>query len=65
MDNAPYHSREDEKIPTMATKKQEIVDFMKKNAMVLPEKIPTKPVLIGKSCDLGILSLTNVYTRFL
>ena len=49
MDNAKYHSRIHNKIPTMANLKQELVDFLKAKGVAVPEppeKVPTKMVLI-------------------
>jgi len=46
MDNAPYHSRQALKIPCMSTKKCEILDFMKKKNLQIPQPCPTKPKLL-------------------
>ena len=47
IDNASYHSRQLVKIPTMATKKDGMVTFMTTHNIVIPEPLPTKPVLLG------------------
>ncbi|CAH1982636.1 unnamed protein product [Acanthoscelides obtectus] len=44
MDNAPYHSRQKNKIPNTGTKKQDIIDFMKDKGMEIPQK-STKAIL--------------------
>lgn len=45
MDNASYHSRVVNKIPTMSTKKSEIIDFMKSNKVTVPDSV-TKTKLL-------------------
>ncbi|CAH1999256.1 unnamed protein product [Acanthoscelides obtectus] len=45
MDNAPYHSRQKNKIPNTGTKKQDIIDFMKDKGMEIPQK-STKAILL-------------------
>jgi len=46
MDNAPYHSRQACKIPCTSTKKSEILDFMTKKHIKIPNPCPTKPKLL-------------------
>ena len=48
MDNAKYHCRFIEKAPTMNTKKNEIIVFMSKHDIEIPNPIPTKSVLLEK-----------------
>ncbi|MVN25419.1 hypothetical protein GO639_09680 [Staphylococcus aureus] len=47
MDNASDHSRLLTRIPNNNTKKADIVDFMRNHDMEIPEKIPTKKVLLA------------------
>ena len=47
-DNVSYHSRIEKKIPTMATRKSEMIEFMLKHKIPIPEPVPTKPVLLPK-----------------
>ena len=57
MDNAKYHSRIHDKAPTMASLKQEIVDYLKAKDVSLPEppeKVPTKMVLCQWIKDMNI-----------
>ena len=46
LDNASYQCRQVDKIPNMNTKKAEMLDFMKRNSITVPEPLPTKPVLL-------------------
>lgn len=46
MDNASYHSRLLSKVPNNSTKKQDIIDFMKKKNINIPEKMPLKNELL-------------------
>ena len=46
LDNASYHCRQVDKIPNMNTRKAEMLDFMKRNSITVPEPLPTKPVLL-------------------
>jgi transposase len=45
MDNASYHSRQDRKLPTKCSKKQEIKDFMLEHKLEIPDRV-TKSVLL-------------------
>ena len=45
IDNASYHSRQKVKVPTQATKKAEILEFMMKKNILIPSHVPTRPVL--------------------
>ena len=45
MDNAPYHSRQQTKIPNLSTKKGDIIEFMQSKNMEIPQK-PTKKILL-------------------
>ena len=46
LDNASYHCRQVDKISNMNTRKAEMLDFMKRNSITVPE--PTKPVLLER-----------------
>ena len=46
LDNASYHSRVSQKIPTQATRKADILLFMKDHTIAIPQPIPFKPVLL-------------------
>ena len=46
LDNAAYHSRLKFRVPTTATKKDEIINFMKDNNLVIPNPVPIKAVLL-------------------
>lgn len=48
IDNASYHSRQDQKIPTQATKKADMLEFMFKQKIAVPQPVQTKPVLLQK-----------------
>ena len=48
MDNAKYHCRFIEKAPTMNIKKDEMIAFMSKHDIEIPNPIPTKSVLLEK-----------------
>ena len=41
LDNASYHCRQVDKIPNMNTGKAEMLDFMKRNSITVPEPLPT------------------------
>ena len=45
IDNASYHSRQEVKEPTQATRKAEISEFMMKKNITTPSPVPTRPVL--------------------
>jgi transposase len=45
MDNASYHSRQDRKLPTKCSKKQEVKDFMLEHNLEIPDRA-TKSVLL-------------------
>ncbi|MGH9701391.1 MAG: transposase, partial [Candidatus Acidiferrales bacterium] len=46
MDNASYHSRILNKIPNQSSKKEDILRFMRKKNMDIPQNIPIKKVLL-------------------
>ena len=48
MNNVKYHSRLIEKTPTMIMKKDEMIAFMSKNDIEIPNPVPTKLVLLQK-----------------
>ena len=48
IDNASYHSRQEVKVPTQATKKAEILEFMIKKNIPIPSPVPTRPVLLER-----------------
>ena len=48
MDNAKYHCRFIEKAPTMNMKKDEMIAFMSKHDIEIPNPISTKSVLLEK-----------------
>ena len=48
IDNASYHSRQEVKVPTHATKKAEILEFMMKKNLPIPGPVPTRPVLLER-----------------
>ena len=48
IDNASYHSRQEVKVPTQATKKAEILAFMMKKNIPIPSPVPTRPVLLER-----------------
>ena len=48
IDNASYHSRQEVKVPTQATKKAEILEFMMKKNIPIPSPVPTRPVLLER-----------------
>ena len=48
IDNASYHSRQEVKVPTQATKKAEILEFMMKKNILMPSPVPTRPVLLER-----------------
>jgi transposase len=45
MDNASYHSRQEEKIPNTNSRKPDIVAFLRKRHISIPEKITVKKLL--------------------
>lgn len=47
MDNAPYHSRQDRKIPNMGTKKADMVTFMEEENIPVPDERSTKKELLN------------------
>ncbi|CAH1987669.1 unnamed protein product [Acanthoscelides obtectus] len=69
MDNAPYHSRQKNKIPNTGTKKQDIIDFMKDKGMEIPQK-STKAILLDLikrqkfEKEYGLLRLPPYYCIF-
>ena len=46
IDSASYHSRQEVKVPTQATKKAEILEFMMKKNIPRPSPVPTNLVLL-------------------
>ena len=48
IDNASYHSRQEVKAPAQATKKAEILEFMMKKNIPIPNPVPTRPVLFER-----------------
>ena len=56
MDNAKYHSRLLEKNATMAMRKDEMIEFMKRHDIDIPTPLPTKPVLLEKVHEKNIKS---------
>ena len=48
IDNASYHSRQEVKVPTQATKKAEILEFMMKKNIHIPSPVPTRPIYLGR-----------------
>ena len=53
-DNAKYHSRLVETSPTMNTRKDQMIAFMKKHDIGIPEPVPMKAVLLERICQPGI-----------
>ena len=49
MDNVKYHCIFIEKAPTMNMKKDEMIAFMSKHDIKIPNLIPTKSVLLEKN----------------
>ena len=58
LDNASCHCRQVDKIPNMNTKKAEMLDFMKRNSITVPEPLPTKPV------HLELIKMVNIQKKF-
>ena len=58
LDNASYHCRQVDKTPNMNTRKAEMLDFMKRNSITVPEPLPTKPVLLER------IKMTNIQKKF-
>ena len=58
LDNASYHCRQVGKIPNMNTRKAEMLNFMKRNSITLPEPLPTIPVL------LELIKMANIQKKF-
>ena len=58
LDNASYHCRQVDKIPNMNTRKAEMLDFMKRNSITVPEPLPIKPVL------LELIKMANIQKKF-
>ena len=58
LDNASYHCHQVDKIPNMNTRKAEMLDFMKRNSITVPEPLPTKPVL------LELIKMANIQKKF-
>ena len=58
LDNASYHSRQVEKIPTMNTLKADMINFMKDHGIRVHEPIPIKAVLLEK------IKMANIKKRF-
>ena len=58
LDNAYYHCRQVDKIPKMNTRKAEMLDFMKRNSITVPEPLPTKPVLLER------IKMANIQKKF-
>lgn len=54
MDNAKYHSRLYDKAPTQSSLKGEIIEFLQKQGVVLPEPPPTKVVLLQMVKELNL-----------
>ena len=48
IDNTSYHSRQEVKVPTQATKKAEILEFMMKKNIPIPSPVPTRSVLLER-----------------
>lgn len=48
LDNASYHSRKTFRLPTMATKKEDMVQFMNVHNLDVPNPLPVKSVLLSK-----------------
>ena len=48
IDNGSYHSGQEVKVPTQATKKAEILEFMMKKNIPIPSPVPTRPVLLER-----------------
>lgn len=46
MDNAPYHSKQKEKIPTKSSRKNEILEYLRKRNIDVPDKA-TKKILLA------------------
>ena len=66
MDNAPYHSRILNKIPNNNTKKEDILNFMRRKNMEIPEKVPVKKELIKMIKNLNFKNeyvIDNLCTR--
>ena len=53
-----YHCRQVDKIPNMNTRKAEMLDFMKRNTITVPEPLPTKPV------PLELIKMANIQKKF-
>ena len=58
LNNASYHCRQVDKIPNINTRKAEMLDFMKRNSITIPEPLPTKPVL------LELIKMANIQKKF-
>ena len=58
LDNASYHCCQVDKIPNMNTRKAEMLDFVKRNSLTVPEPLPTKPVL------LELIKMANIQKKF-
>ena len=58
LDTASYHCRQVDKIPNMNTRKAEMLDFMKRNSITVPEPLPTKPVLLER------IKMANIQKKF-
>ena len=58
LDTASYHCRQVDKIPNLNTRKAEMLDFMKRNSIAVPEPLPTKLVL------LELIKMANIQTKF-
>ena len=58
LNNASYYCRQVDKIPNMNRKKAEMLDFMKRNSITVPEPLPTKPVL------LELIKMANIQKKF-
>ena len=54
LDNAKYHCRLSEKTPSMSMRKNEMINFMNKHCIRIPEPVPTKPVLLKLIKDANI-----------
>ena len=48
LDNASYHRRQEVKVPTQATKRTEMLEFMMKKNIPIPSPVPTRPVLLER-----------------
>ena len=58
LDNASYHSRKRFRIPTMSTKKDEMLKFMEDHNIEIPYPVPFKSVLLMK------IKEANIRTKF-